>query len=78
MASNELGHSYVGPEHFLIGLAEEGEGLAANLLRRYGLTPQALRQQVSKVVGKGAEDGRAARKAQRFRRIREKQRDFFR
>jgi ATP-dependent Clp protease ATP-binding subunit ClpA len=40
-------------EHFLIGLAEEGEGLAANLLRRYGLTPQALRQQVSKVVGKG-------------------------
>ncbi|MBX9264593.1 AAA family ATPase, partial [Klebsiella pneumoniae] len=26
---------------------------------RYGLTPQALRQQVSKVVGKGAEDGRA-------------------
>ena len=40
VASNELGHSYVGPEHFLIGLAEEGEGLAANLLRRYGLTPQ--------------------------------------
>ncbi|WP_142245062.1 Clp protease N-terminal domain-containing protein, partial [Klebsiella pneumoniae] len=34
VASNELGHSYVGPEHFLIGLAEEGEGLAANLLRR--------------------------------------------
>ncbi|WP_147653980.1 heat shock survival AAA family ATPase ClpK [Vulcaniibacterium gelatinicum] len=60
VASNELGHSYVGPEHFLIGLAEEGEGLAANLLRRYGLTPQALRQQVSKVVGKGAEDGRAS------------------
>jgi len=59
VASNELGHSYVGPEHFLIGLAEEGEGLAANLLRRYGLTPQALRQQVNKVVGKGAEDGRA-------------------
>ncbi len=59
VASNELGHSYVGREHFLIGLAEEGEGLAANLLRRYGLTPQALRQQVNKVVGKGAEDGRA-------------------
>ena len=29
IASNELGHSYVGPEHLLIGLAEEGEGLAA-------------------------------------------------
>ncbi|RMH50944.1 MAG: ATP-dependent Clp protease ATP-binding subunit [Alphaproteobacteria bacterium] len=58
IASNELGHSYVGPEHLLIGLAEEGEGLAADILRRLGLTPQALRQQVVKVVGKGAEEGR--------------------
>ena len=58
VASNELGHSYVGPEHLLIGLAEEGEGLAADVLRKYGLTPQALRQQVTKIVGHGAEDGR--------------------
>lgn len=58
IASNELGHSYVGPEHLLIGLAEEGEGLAADILRKYSLTPQALRQQVTKVVGRGAEEGR--------------------
>ncbi len=57
-ASAELGHSYVGPEHLLIGLAEEGEGLASDLLRRYGLTPQSIRQQVTKVVGRGAEEGR--------------------
>ena len=60
VASNELGHSYVGPEHFLIGLAEgRRKGLAATCCACYGLMPQALRQQVSKVVGKGAEDGRA-------------------
>ncbi|NEX48140.1 ATP-dependent Clp protease ATP-binding subunit [Pseudotabrizicola algicola] len=59
-ASTDLGHSYVGPEHLLIGLAEEGEGVAANMLKKLGLTPQALRQQVARVVGKsGAEDGRA-------------------
>ena len=58
IASNELGHTYVGPEHLLIGLAEEGEGLAASMLRKLGITPQALRQQVVKVVGKGAEEGR--------------------
>ena len=58
VASNELGHSYVGPEHLLIGLAEEGEGLAADILRKLGLTPQSLRQQVTKVVGQGAEEGR--------------------
>ncbi|MDB5476892.1 MAG: Clp protease ClpC [Phenylobacterium sp.] len=57
-AAREFGHSYVGPEHLLIGLAEEGEGLAADVLRRYGLTPQAIRQQVAKVVGRGAEEGR--------------------
>ncbi|TWI68781.1 ATP-dependent Clp protease ATP-binding subunit ClpC [Bradyrhizobium huanghuaihaiense] len=54
--SRELGHSYVGPEHFLIGLAEE-EGVAGDVLRRYGLTPQAIRQQAVKVVGRGAEEG---------------------
>ncbi|AJE47451.1 MULTISPECIES: ATP-dependent Clp protease ATP-binding subunit [Rhodobacterales] len=58
VASNELGHSYVGPEHLLIGLAEEGDGLAADILRKLGLTPQSLRQQVTKVVGQGAEEGR--------------------
>ncbi|MDN3627882.1 AAA family ATPase [Methylobacterium isbiliense] len=57
-ASREFGHSYVGPEHLLIGLTEEGEGIAADVLRRYGLTPQAIRQQVTKVVGRGAEEGR--------------------
>lgn len=58
LASQEMGHSYIGPEHLLIGLAEEGEGIAADLLRRYGLTPQSIRQQVTRVVGRGAEEGR--------------------
>ncbi len=57
-ASRELGHSYVGPEHLLIGLATEQDGIAGDLLRRYGLTPQALRQQTVSVVGAGAEEGR--------------------
>src|SRR5512133_454081 len=56
-ASRELGHSYVGPEHLLVGVAEE-EGIAGGLLRRYGLTPQALRQQIVHVVGQAAEEGR--------------------
>ncbi|WP_181708273.1 ATP-dependent Clp protease ATP-binding subunit [Chthonobacter rhizosphaerae] len=57
-ASGEFGHSYVGPEHLLIGLAEEAEGIGPDVLNRYGLTPQAIRQQVTKVVGRGAEEGR--------------------
>ena len=57
-ASRDLGHSYVGPEHLLIGLAAVPESLAGTLLKKYGVTQEALRQKVVKVVGKGAEDGR--------------------
>ena len=57
-ASRDLGHSYVGPEHLLIGLAAVPDSLAGTLLKKYGITPEALRQKVVKIVGKGAEDGR--------------------
>lgn len=60
-ASRELDHGYIGPEHLLIALASE-EGLAGELLRRYDLTPQSLRQQTLNVVGKGAQEGRVESK----------------
>lgn len=56
--SQELGHSYIGPEHLLVGLVEEEDGMAGDLLRKYGLTPQNIRQKIVKVVGKGAAEGR--------------------
>jgi ATP-dependent Clp protease ATP-binding subunit ClpC len=57
-AAQELGHSYVGPEHLLVGLIEEEDGMAGDLLRKYGLSPEAVRQKIIKVVGKGAQEGR--------------------
>lgn len=57
-SSRQLGHSYVGPEHLLIGLIQEDEGMAGDILRKYGLSSESLRQKVVKVVGKGAEGGR--------------------
>lgn len=59
IASQELGHSYVGPEHILIGLAEVRDSFAGDLLIKYGLTANALRQQAVKIVGNGAEEGDA-------------------
>jgi len=61
--SRELGHGYVGPEHLLLGLLQEDEGLAGAILRRYGLTPEGLRQKIVAVVGKGAEGGRVDSKS---------------
>ncbi|ACI18267.1 ATP-dependent Clp protease ATP-binding subunit [Dictyoglomus thermophilum] len=63
MAARDLEHNYIGPEHLLIGLAEEEEGFAANVLRKYGLTPQALRQATIRVVGRGKEAGKGVRRS---------------
>lgn len=61
--AQDFGHGYVGPEHLLIGLAEEQDGLAGDIIRRkYNLTPEAIRQQTLKVVGKGAQEGRVEEK----------------
>ncbi|WP_429925718.1 AAA family ATPase (plasmid) [Agrobacterium vitis] len=60
IASRELGHSYVGPEHILIGLAEVSDSFAGDLLAKYGISANALRQQAVKVIGKGAEEGQVA------------------
>ncbi len=50
-ASAQFGHTYVGPEHILVGLMDVGEGRAFDLLQAYGLTPESLRQKSAKVVG---------------------------
>jgi ATP-dependent Clp protease ATP-binding subunit ClpC len=57
-AAQEMGHGYIGPEHLLVGLIEEEDGMAGELLRKYGLTPEGVRQKIVKVVGKGAQEGR--------------------
>ena len=37
-ASTEFMHGYIGSEHLLLGLIREGSGVAAQLLRKYGIT----------------------------------------
>ncbi|HEQ65349.1 MAG TPA: ATP-dependent Clp protease ATP-binding subunit, partial [bacterium] len=57
MEARELGHSYIGGEHILLGLIKEGEGLASQIFRKYGVEYQVARQAVVKVVGEGDESG---------------------
>ena len=52
-ASRDMGHSYVGTEHLLIGLIREGEGLACRCLRRAGLEEPALTERVTSAAGRG-------------------------
>jgi ATP-dependent Clp protease ATP-binding subunit ClpB len=48
--ATEMGDSYVSTEHLLVGLAAEG-GAVAQLLRRHGATPDALREAFQSVRG---------------------------
>ena len=44
----------MGTEHLLLGLAREGQGAAAQLLRASGLSPQRLEEEVRRLSGSGS------------------------
>jgi ATP-dependent Clp protease ATP-binding subunit ClpC len=46
----QLGHTYIGPEHILLGLIREGQGTAAMVLFTLGVTLEAVRPGVVKAV----------------------------
>ena len=48
--SLQLGHNYIGPEHMLLGLVREGDGVAAQILVKLGADPNRVRQQVIELV----------------------------
>lgn len=49
-AAEELGHSYVGTEHLLIGLIQEGRGVAAKVLEENGVSADKVIQLVSQLI----------------------------
>jgi ATP-dependent Clp protease ATP-binding subunit ClpC len=52
-AAAELGHGYVGSEHILLGLAREGGGVAAKVLREAGLDSRLILDMIDKNIGRG-------------------------
>jgi len=50
-----LHHDYIGTEHLLLGLAKEGEGVAAVVLTNLGMNLEDLRRAVENAVNSGSE-----------------------
>ena len=46
----QLGHNYIGTEHILLGLIREGEGVAAQVLKKLGAELSQVRQTVIKLI----------------------------
>jgi len=51
--ARELGHTYIGTEHLLLGLLSENESVAAKLLGGRGVTLEKTRELVSQLAGTG-------------------------
>lgn len=49
--SREHNYSFIGTEHILYGLVEEGEGLASKILSNQGLTSQYVEDEIVKIDG---------------------------
>src|SRR6056300_603639 len=52
----QLGHNYIGTEHILLGLIREGEGVAAQVLKKLGAELSQVRQTVIKLISSSGED----------------------
>jgi len=48
--AQKLGSSYVSTEHLLLGLVRYNEGIALNVLRKLGVTPEQIRRQTRRVL----------------------------
>jgi ATP-dependent Clp protease ATP-binding subunit ClpC len=52
--ARKLNHNYIGTEHLLLGLIQEGEGIAAKALESFQVNLEAVRGQVVEVIGRGS------------------------
>jgi ATP-dependent Clp protease ATP-binding subunit ClpC len=48
-----LNHNYIGTEHILLGLIHEGEGVAAKALESMNISLEAVRNEVTNIIGRG-------------------------
>ena len=53
--ARSFNHTYIGPEHLLLGLISEGEGVAGRALTNLGISLSSVRYQVEQILGRGGQ-----------------------
>ncbi|MDA1223354.1 MAG: NDP-hexose 4-ketoreductase, partial [Planctomycetota bacterium] len=51
--AQKFNHEYIGTEHILLGLVQEGSGVAANVLKNMNIDLEKVRHEVEKIVKTG-------------------------
>ena len=52
----ELNHNYIGTEHLLYGLVNEGTGVASKVLEMQGVTSEKVLEEIEMLIGRGNEE----------------------
>ena len=63
--ARRLGNHYVSTEHLLLGLVRYGEGIALNVLRKLGVSPEQIRRQTRRVLQESSAPRRGATSPER-------------
>ena len=53
--AKKLGHSYIGTEHILYGLAKEGSGVASKVLENQAIDAQKIKNDIIELIGEEME-----------------------
>jgi ATP-dependent Clp protease ATP-binding subunit ClpC len=51
--AQRFNHDYIGTEHILLGIVQEGSGVAARVLKNLDVDLKKIRQEVEKLVSTG-------------------------
>ncbi len=67
----EMGHNYIGTEHILYGLSQEGSGVASEVLQSQEVTPEKIMDEIEVLIGRGEplEDGESVELTPRSKRV---------
>ncbi len=52
LEANLMSQKYIGPEHLLLGILKEGDGVAAKVLNKYGLTYEYAKSMIGNILSK--------------------------
>ncbi|MDE0609225.1 MAG: ATP-dependent Clp protease ATP-binding subunit [Anaerolineaceae bacterium] len=69
--ARRLGHHYIGTEHLLLGLVRQSDGVAIEVLKRLGVSPEEVRRQTRRVLQESPLQPRQAPQEERRSRQRE-------
>ncbi|HLE51622.1 MAG TPA: ATP-dependent Clp protease ATP-binding subunit [Anaerolineales bacterium] len=57
--ARRMGHHYIGTEHILLGLVRYNQGVATDVLRKMGVTPDQIRRQTRRVLQESSSSRRS-------------------